>query len=53
MLGVAVPLTKLTLTVDKTALAAAMRYSKQRGTSLSRMVDQLKYLRVWCSTRTI
>ena len=34
------PLTKLTLTVDKTALAAAKRYSKKRGTSLSRMVDQ-------------
>ncbi|HEV2008273.1 MAG TPA: DUF6364 family protein [Burkholderiales bacterium] len=33
-------LIKLTLTVDKTALAAAKRYSKRRGTSLSRMVDQ-------------
>lgn len=34
------PLTKLTLMVDKTALAAAKRYSNKRGTSLSRMVDQ-------------
>lgn len=33
-------LTKLTLTVDKTVLAAAKRYSKKRCTSLSRMVDQ-------------